>query len=296
MSGTIAGMAEFLTEPVPHKQAANYIRDKIIVGNEIFNALPQRWRNKAFATAATTNWRILDRIREACAQVPEGADWEETRSNISDDLMSDNLTCLMFEGSGDENAEANCTRQAELIMRMNIGQAYSATKTEVLDKHADVFPYRQYLCMEDGKVRPSHAALHGLIFPADHPFWETHTPPWDFNCRCTIAGVMADEVDEIADEEQDLPPEQSSVLDEGTLDAIDKTGMLVRGNQVFDIRTPAQKKPGGYEWSPRAVSQSAEEIVSQLSPETREEFVAWARETIVPEGGQTVWEWMGGRV
>lgn len=295
MSATIGGMAEFLSEAVPHEDAANYIRDKVIVGSEIFDILPARWKNQAFGTTATTNWQILARIREACATVPEGADWDATRDKITNELMTDNLGCLMFMDEGDEDVAANCARQAELIMRMNVNQAYAATKTEMLDDNDDIFPYRQYLCMEDGAVRPAHQALHGLILPAKDPFWDTHTPPWDFNCRCTIAGLMEDEVNEIADEEQDLPPEDASILSEEHIAAMRKTGMLVRGNQVFDVRTPAEKKAGGYEWNPRAVSQSAGDILSQLDPATRTEFEAWARATTVPEGGQTVWEWIGGK-
>ncbi len=33
-------------------------------------------------------------------------------------------------------------------------------------------------------VRATHAALHGLVFRADDPFWDRHDPPWEWGCRC----------------------------------------------------------------------------------------------------------------
>jgi len=55
---------------------------------------------------------------------------------------------------------------------------------EMIDKGETEDNY-QYLAVMDGRTRSSHAELDGVIRPANDPFWSTHTPPWDFNCRCT---------------------------------------------------------------------------------------------------------------
>ncbi len=45
-------------------------------------------------------------------------------------------------------------------------------------------PLLQYDTAGDARVRASHAALNGITLPVDDPFWDTHSPPWEFGCRC----------------------------------------------------------------------------------------------------------------
>lgn len=47
----------------------------------------------------------------------------------------------------------------------------------------------QYRTQKDGKVRPEHAALHGVTLPPSDPFWEEFYPPNGWNCRCTVIQV-----------------------------------------------------------------------------------------------------------
>lgn len=47
----------------------------------------------------------------------------------------------------------------------------------------------QYRTMNDGKVRPEHAALHGVTLPITDPFWEEFTPPNGWGCRCSVVQV-----------------------------------------------------------------------------------------------------------
>lgn len=47
----------------------------------------------------------------------------------------------------------------------------------------------QYRTAGDTKVRPEHAALHGVTLPMSDPFWEEFFPPNGWNCRCTVAQV-----------------------------------------------------------------------------------------------------------
>lgn len=47
----------------------------------------------------------------------------------------------------------------------------------------------QYRTAGDDKVRPKHAALHGVTLPIDDTFWQTYYPPNGWNCRCTVVQV-----------------------------------------------------------------------------------------------------------
>lgn len=47
----------------------------------------------------------------------------------------------------------------------------------------------QYRTQRDDKVRPEHAALHGVTLPPSDPFWEEFYAPNGWNCRCTVVQV-----------------------------------------------------------------------------------------------------------
>lgn len=49
--------------------------------------------------------------------------------------------------------------------------------------------YLQYRTAHDGRVRPTHAALHGVTLPVTDSFWEEYYPPNGWNCRCTVVQV-----------------------------------------------------------------------------------------------------------
>lgn len=66
--------------------------------------------------------------------------------------------------------------------------AEMATKWEQFMEDGDRY-YLQYRTAKDDKVRPEHAALHGVTLPITDPFWEEYYPPNGWNCRCTVVQV-----------------------------------------------------------------------------------------------------------
>lgn len=63
-----------------------------------------------------------------------------------------------------------------------------------LNKKTDLFPYWKYTAVMDDKTRPEHAALNGLILPANDPRWQSIWPPNGWKCRCYVIPLMAHEV------------------------------------------------------------------------------------------------------
>lgn len=66
--------------------------------------------------------------------------------------------------------------------------AEMAAKWERFAEDGDRY-YLQYRTANDGKVRPTHAALHSVTLPISDPFWEEYYPPNGWNCRCTVIQV-----------------------------------------------------------------------------------------------------------
>lgn len=50
--------------------------------------------------------------------------------------------------------------------------------------------FLQYRTAADGKVRPEHAALHGVTLPFSDSFWDEFFPPNGWNCRCTVVQAL----------------------------------------------------------------------------------------------------------
>src|SRR4030042_1976036 len=84
----------------------------------------------------------------------------------------------------------------ETVFRTNVLSAYGAGHWEQAQEIRSLRPYARYSAVMDGRTRPSHAALHGLIYPLDHPFWRTYWPPWDYNCRCFAVTLSQWEVEQ----------------------------------------------------------------------------------------------------
>lgn len=66
--------------------------------------------------------------------------------------------------------------------------AEMAAKWEGFMQDGDRY-FLQYRTANDAKVRPEHAALHGVTLPITDSFWEEYYPPNGWNCRCTVVQV-----------------------------------------------------------------------------------------------------------
>lgn len=65
-------------------------------------------------------------------------------------------------------------------------QSRSASQWQTITEQQGLFPLLQYQTVEDGRVRPEHAALNGIIKPVNDPFWDKYMPQNGWNCRCDV--------------------------------------------------------------------------------------------------------------
>lgn len=66
--------------------------------------------------------------------------------------------------------------------------AQMAAKWESFEKDGDRYNL-QYRTAGDDRVRPEHAALHGITLPPSDTFWEEYFPPNGWRCRCDVVQV-----------------------------------------------------------------------------------------------------------
>lgn len=282
-----------LTTPIPHEAAAAWLRNKPALTRSVFDSLAPHLQARAFTISGIECLDTIANVRDIAAQLPQGADWADTQAEImakiSPWLIDPNAS------PDDQKKQTNAARRrAELLLRMHGWQAYAQTNYELMEAHSDVFPYRQYLSSDDGRVRPTHAALHKKILPAAHPFWQNHTPPWEFNCRCDVVAMTGEDIDDIRQREKNLPLEDQKILPPAQLHEIEKNQRMVKpgGQGYLDTRTPREKNGGasGYEYRPDLNALPLAQILDRFSPTEKNLFYTWAQ-TIQLPGGKTLADW-----
>ncbi|MEC3875950.1 phage head morphogenesis protein [Chryseobacterium salviniae] len=86
-----------------------------------------------------------------------------------------------FKLSGDYNG-----RWLEAEYNQTVANANMAQKWKEFEQNTDLYPNLKLVTVNDARVRPEHKVLDGVIRPFNDPFWNTHTPPLDWGCRCGI--------------------------------------------------------------------------------------------------------------
>lgn len=118
-------------------------------------------------------------------------------------------------------------RKANILFNRNYLQAeYQTAKRGAqmahlwgqFQKQKHLFPNLVYRTVGDGRVRPEHAALNGIIKTIDDPFWQTYYPPNGWRCRCTVMNT-AEKASEGEFEDKSIKPEfhGNTALDEEIL-------------------------------------------------------------------------------
>jgi hypothetical protein len=160
------------------------------------------------------------------------------------------------------------------------------------------------MTMEDEAVREAHAALDGVVLPADHPFWADHYPPWDWGCRCQVVGVSRMEYERIQQQDEGRLPEKKQIIEGERLKLLETQGRLDRGpSSQVDVRSPREryeeKKDAGknppppYQWNPGDLRIPLESLEAHYAddPDTWKFFVDAAKGTAL-EDGRSLWEWL----
>ena len=117
------------------------------------------------------------------------------------EAMQRDMQALMIGADGNPLAQAKFLK---VVDSLNVQYNKTWTRTEwntstscgqMAEKwqgyleDADIMPFLEFITVGDDRVRDDHAVLNGIIRPVDDPFWDTYTPPIDWNDRCDVIQV-----------------------------------------------------------------------------------------------------------
>jgi SPP1 gp7 family putative phage head morphogenesis protein len=296
-------MPAFLNQPVPNREAASFIKDKPVVSREVFDGLLPEIKARAFVITGIEDANVVQAVRDRIAEIPQGADWDTVRADIADKISpwlapdagaKDDEGNPLSAAEREEKARAAGERRAELLLRGHGFQAYAAAQYEVMDRQRAAFPFWQYLTSQDDRVRDSHAALDGLVLPADSPFWATHFPPWDYGCRCQVVPLQAEDVADIEKADADKKPEERRVLGPERQAQLEKSGIVTRainGEVPRPINvTPRADAP---RFEPGTLKLDVAQLRERYDAPTFATFEKWAKATPLQAGAdRSVFDWL----
>lgn len=175
---------------VPSDDAAQYLRGLTPVTKATFDGLTNQYQALAFTIAGTSDVRLIERIRDALADIAakggSEADFEAAVKQLTDEAGVEQLNAFTLDTA------FNTAMQKAY----SLGRYEQMTDPSVLG----VLPYWQYWTVGDDRVRPEHAVLDGFTARAEDPVWNKIYPPNGFNCRCSVVPIGADEAPKDADE------------------------------------------------------------------------------------------------
>ncbi len=170
-------------------------------GSDELARLAPAIRAHSFFSARVANGHVLDKLREISDSYTRGeTDIATARLRLKQWLDRNGAGKIEEPGSREDARMSNLwsTARLNLILRQNARMAYAAGEWEQgqSEDSRRMFPYWRYVASTSESPRSSHRQYAGKIFRKDDPIWHRIFPPWDFNCKCSVEEVAADEVED----------------------------------------------------------------------------------------------------
>ncbi|OHD80491.1 MAG: hypothetical protein A3J97_10725 [Spirochaetes bacterium RIFOXYC1_FULL_54_7] len=181
------------------EEAINYFKAKGYAFSWNWYEVWQEAHQAAFTVAKAMRQDILDDIRIATQQaLEEGRTLQQFRAGLEPTLKAKGWwgKVMVGDAGGGQVVQLGSPWRLRTIYQTNLQTSYMAGRYQEQAANIDDRPYWQYVAVMDAATRPSHAAMNGLVFPADDPFWDSFYPPNDWGCRCSVRALSPDNVKE----------------------------------------------------------------------------------------------------
>ncbi|MGS5088238.1 phage head morphogenesis protein [Hydrogenophaga sp. A37] len=188
------------------KEAVRYLAEKRSQPSEGWETVSARQQQQAFTVAQSAGFDVLGDIRAAIEQARDkGWTHKQFQEQLKPLLQAKGWwgqavdpetgeIMKMYPGTS-RAVRYGTPARLKLIYDQNMAGANAAGRRERQLATSKLFPYWRYVAVMDGSTRPTHRALGGKVFPADHPFWAVNYPPQGFRCRCTVQALTQAQVD-----------------------------------------------------------------------------------------------------
>jgi SPP1 gp7 family putative phage head morphogenesis protein len=255
---------------LPMTGAREFWRDKVQLGPGAFSRLSDEAKIRAFAIGGIARGDELKTVFDALQRaIDNGESFDKFKKECRE----------IFERRGWTGKRA---WRVDNIYRTNIQTAYNVGHYEQLKEDRDILPYWQYSAVNDRRTRPTHLAMNGRVWPADHPIWNKWYPPNGYRCRCSVIGLTKSQI-----ERRGLKIEADDPTDKPIMGISPKTGQeeLMPRQLLPDPgfeHHPGKLVWGGLiDWSERGIYQAMDDLSGPA--DYRRQALANVRPAEIPE-------------
>ena len=203
---------------LPPQEAIAFFRQKGYRTTFSYLDMMHRAHSDAFTVAGVTRLDVLQDIRTLIDQaIAEGTTFDTFRKGMKERLsakgwwqpveVKDDLT------GETKTVDLTGSRRLRTIFDTNMRTAYAAGQWKRIQRTKKALPFLCYKTVGDDRVRPRHRAWHNVVLPVDHPWWKTHFPPCDWQCRCQAVQMTAGMVQRAGLRVWDEPPDDGPPVD-----------------------------------------------------------------------------------
>lgn len=173
------------TKEFVFREAAEFLKTKEPLPPELYKALDDACKARAFSVAGYASIELLRKFLEVLEEAVEKGTTKEA-------FLEEMNRFLEEQGYKGLNPW-----RADVIFRTNLQTAYNTGHYKAMtdDTAKKLRPYWQYKTAADGHVRESHAVMEGRVYPADDPIWDVWYPPNGFRCRCLVVSLSRAQVE-----------------------------------------------------------------------------------------------------
>ena len=189
----------------PAKEVVEYFDRKRQQPSEGWETVSAAEQQRAFTVAQSAGFNILGDIQDALKRArDEGWSVSQFQDHLEPLLRAKGWwgkaidpetgeILKMYPGTHNPVVYGSASR-LRLIYDTNMATSYGAGRRERQMAVKGAFPYLRYIAVMDGRTRPAHRALHGQVWPVDHPIWDSIYPPNGYRCRCMTQSLTGDDV------------------------------------------------------------------------------------------------------
>ncbi|WP_063840388.1 phage minor head protein [Azospirillum thiophilum] len=197
--------------PLPPEQAIRFLEAK---GYRVGFSWKDVWQEEhavAFTVAKMMEVDLLaDVHRSLVAALNDGQSFDQWRKGLEPLLQARGWWGKAIDTdplTGEEQVvQLGSPRRLKTIFDTNVRMSMAAGQWERIERLAPARPYLRYVAVKDERTRPEHLAWNGTILKVGHPWWDTHSPPCGWGCRCTLQQLSAKDLERNGWTETATPP------------------------------------------------------------------------------------------
>jgi uncharacterized protein with gpF-like domain len=181
-------LKQFQAGPVP-REAIDFFKAKGLRPAFSYLDVWQQEHDTAFTVARLLEKDLLRDVQTSLTQaLDEGTPFEQWSQEIEG----------TFEQSGwiNERPGVAVPQRLQVIYNTNMRMARAVGQAERVERTKRALPYMSFELGPSRVHRDQHVDWEGTILPVDDPWWDTHSPPLGYGCKCWRRQLTRGEAEE----------------------------------------------------------------------------------------------------